>query len=272
MADLFAKSWQVSIGEIDISALDLTFQIKKSTKRSPNTCTVTVHNLSDSRREEIKSARRPLVQVRAGYRDENSLLFVGNARRQFQEIQELDTSLTVEARDKGNEYASARVSQSYAPGTRVVTVMADLVDALNIDRGNLSEFNNLTLGHGGSTFPDGFVSQGQAHRVLSRLVRGAGLRWSAQNGALQLLRRGRPLQTQAVLLSPSSGLLGSPTREDKGLVTAVSLIQPGLDPGRRVQLESRFISGTYEVKAVQYDGDTAADTWDATLTLKPINA
>lgn len=273
---LFGRTWALSVGELDVSELDLSFSIEKSTKREPNTCEVRVHNLSPDSRAEIEGARGPRVVLRAGFEDDGDpppVLFSGDARLQWTERDGTDFVTHVQARDGGRAYAEARVSRAYGPGVAVRDVLADAVDALEIGRGNLGEFSTAALRTGATRFEDGYVVDGPARGVINTILRGAGLRWSVQNGALQIMRIGQALQTEAVVLSPDSGLVESPTRvregTERGKVTARCLLQPGLDPGRRVVLESRVISGEYEVRKVTYSGDTKGNDWHATLEMRP---
>lgn len=267
---LFQRTWRVTVGGLNVSELDLTFDVEKSTKREPNTAEINVYNLSETSRSKISEEEDPTVTLRAGYEadgDQPPVLFVGDARRIFTAADGIDFVTTIQARDLGRAYQAARMNKSYGPGTPISTALRDAVDALGVGRGNLSEFD-VTLSNGARNFATGFVASGQAHRVLNSLVRGAGLRWSIQNGSLQLMQRRQALQTRAVLLSPDSGLVESPTKDEKGIVTARCLMQTGLEPGRRVSIESRLLSGTYEIRKTKYEGDTRGNAWHAIVECK----
>lgn len=276
---LFDRTWSVSTEDVDISDLDMQFQITKSVKREPNTAILRVFNLAPATRSRLEGPRREdqsTVKIRAGYRDQGDpppTLFVGEARRVYSEFDGEDIVTTIEARDGGIQYTAARLSRNYAPGTAVSVVLRDLVTQMGIGEGNLNEFEvAYALRNGASSFVDGYAVSGPIRRSLNAIVRGAGLRWSIQNGALQLQRRRTALQTSSVVISPDSGMLGSPTREKKGAVTVSTLIQPGLDPGRKFVVESRLVTGTYEVQRVEYAGDTAGNDWYARVSGKPVSS
>lgn len=269
------RRWVLSIGDLDVSKLDLSFKVTKSTTREPNTAEIRVVNLGRSNRITVESAERPTVILRVGYKadgDPPPVLFVGNARRVYTERETSDYVTTIQSSDGGREMFEARVARSYAPGVEVVAVLGDAVDALGLGRGNLPDFEAAySLRTSSRTFPDGFVASGPARRLVDSLTRSAGLRWSVQNGAIQLMQRGQPLQDTAVRLSSSSGLIGSPTRGQDGKVTAQSLIQPGLEPGRRIVLASDAIEGGFEVRKAVYSGQTDGTPWYATLELAPLS-
>jgi hypothetical protein len=271
---LFGRIWRLTAGDLDVSALDLTFNVSKSTSREPNTAEIRVINLSRENRARLERADRPRVVLRAGYEadgDPPPVLFVGDARRVFSERSGLDIVTTLQASDGGREIQTARISRSYAPGTEISKVLRDAVEALGVGVGNLSDFEGAYRArNGASVFPDGYAADGPARRVVQDLARAAGLRWSVQNGALQLLRVGQALQSTALRLSATSGLVGTPTRDEAGKVAATVLLQPGVEPGRRVILASDTIEGGYEVRQTVYKGDTSGADWYATLELAPL--
>ena len=272
MARLWERSWRVVVGPVDVSELDVDFTVFKSKKREPNKATVSVYGMSADTRQRIEGTR-PVVEVYAGYKPgDPSLLFVGQAIRSgvVTEADGVEVITTIEAKDQGDSYRTARINRGFAAGSTVEEVLTVAVDALGIGRGNLTDFTRgLALSNGATSFPEGYVASGAARDVVDAIVRGAGLRWSVQNGALTIRERGRPVQNRATLLRPDTGLVGSPTADERGVVTATCLIQPGLDPGRRVVLESRQFNGGYAVRSVEYSGSTSGGDWYAKLVLEP---
>lgn len=268
---VFGRKWQVSIGEVDVSGLDLTFDIVKSTAREPNTAEVRVYNLSSESRASIESEQHARLIVRAGYEDPPNTLFIGNARRIYTERDDKDFVTTILASDSGRELQTARISRSYAPGTPVKNAIRDAVSALGIGEGNLADFESSYRQRNGSmTFPDGYAAAGPARRVLDTLLRAAGLRWSVQDGALVVMQSGRPLERTAVLLSAESGMVGTPTKDEHGVVSVQALIQSGLEPGRRISIDSDALDGTFEVKRIVYKGETEGNAWYANIEARPL--
>lgn len=271
---LWDRRYLLTVGTLDVSALDIGFDVTKNTSREPNTAEVRIFNLSRSDRATLEAADAPRVVLRAGYLadgDPAPLLFLGGARRVYSAREGLDIVTTVTASDSGRELLTGRVSRSYAPGSRVTRALRDAVTAAGIGEGNLSDFEGAyTMRTGAAVFADGFVADGPARRVLHALARAAGLRWSVQNGSLQLQRAGQALQSTAPRLTSASGLVGTPTRDEHGKVTAQALLQPGLEPGRRVVLASEEIEGSYEIRQTVYKGTTAGAEWYATMELAPL--
>lgn len=270
MSRLYRRLWRVRLGTLELEDIAIAFKVAKDTSRQPNKLELEIRNLAESTRAQLEvSGRGTPVRLEVGYRDEGFFrLFDGQART-IETLFEAPTITTkIEARDAGDTYRRARVNRSYAPMTPVATVLRDLADSMDVGVGNLMELaGGAALEGGGRQFPEGTVVSGQASQEFDRIVRSMGLRWSIQDGVLQLQQRGRPLNATAVLLAPDTGLVGSPTKEKK-LVKARSLLQPGLYPGRRVDLRSRVISGGFEVRSVEYVGNTESQDWYCDLTLR----
>lgn len=277
MTVLYGRRWALQVDTLDLTDLDLAFKVTRSAAREPNAAEIRVWNLSRDTRAAVE--RGSLVLLRAGYEDPPTL-FRGDIRRAFTVREGPDYVTTIVARDGGRAYSEARFARSYAAGTRCATVLRDVIEAMEIGTGNLDEFESaFTLRNGASTFVDGYVAAGPARRTVNDLARAAGLRWSVQAGALQLQVRGQPLQTRAVVLAADSGLVESPTWDDvgqrtsgrRGVCQAKTLIQPGLDPGRRVRLEADLVSGDFEVRKSVATGDTRGNDWHLALDLRPVS-
>lgn len=272
MAVRFPRAWAVQVGDLDVSALDIEFSAMRSIRREPNEAEVKIYNLSPDSHKRLADQDSPTLILRAGYvsdGDPPPTIFVGDVRELYREPSGVDVVTRITARDGGRAFRQSRISKSYGEGTSVLRVLKDAVEAMGVGRGNLEEFQRFVELSGGATsFPDGFVATGPAHRVLNSILRGAGLRWSVQNNAIQIMRRRRALQSQIVRLTSDSGLVGTPTVDDKGVVTATALLQPGIDPGRLVRVDSREIQGDYEIRRVEYSGATAGGDWYAKLELK----
>lgn len=275
MSDLYGRTWELTIGSLDVTKLDLTFGVRKTSKREPNTAVIEVYNLSRASRSQVESELNALVRLKAGYGDDPPLLFVGTVRQAYSERRGPDIVTTIEASDKGLELTSTRLSRSYNPGTPVLSVLVDTLSALDIGEGNVNTFADAYRARNGTdNFPDGYVVSGSAKKVLNNIVRSAGLIWSVQDGVLQLQEPQKALNTPAVLLSSSTGLVGSPTqaapeRGKRSTVNAVSLIQPLLYPGAKVVLEA-MVEGTFEITEVDYTGETRGNDWYANLILRPL--
>jgi len=269
MAVLFGRAWRVQVGTLALGQLDVEFKVKRTLRARAGTCELIVYNLSEAHRAELRGLRRALVQIEAGYTDALAMLFRGDSRKVTVVREGTDWTCTVTGGDGEHALQTARVSRSFSAGARVEEVVGACADALGIGRGNLPEaLQGAELGRVGATFAEGTVVHGSAAAELARVLASAGFEWSIQDGVLQLLPVGRALQRTAVVLSPDTGLVGSPEVGKSRTVKAVGLIQPDLMPGRLVDLRSAVVTGLYRVEEVEFTGNTRGEEWYANLTLK----
>ncbi len=270
MSKFFKKVWRVSIDTLQTDCHDIAFEITKTKKRQPNTASLTIWNLSEPQRRQIEALSIPTktaagkathgrgkirVQIEAGYEGNTSLLFRGDLRTAITTREGPDLVTTIEGDDGGRDVLLARVSRSYAAGTPVKTAVRDLASALGVGTGNLEALTYTT--RGGGTFSNGTVLSGKADEQLTRLLHSCQLTWSIQNGALQILEAGKGLSTSAVLLSPSTGLVGTPSVSPEGYISFVALLVPGVFPGSRVKIQCPTLTTTATVVNVTHTGDSS---------------
>jgi hypothetical protein len=82
------------------------------------------------------------------------------------------------------------------------------------------------------------------------------LDWSIQNNTMVIRPKGGADAQPAIVISPTTGLIGSPERDERGGVTGRTLIINGLEPGRKIELQSEVITGNYVVAKTRLTGDT----------------
>ena len=119
-------------------------------------------------------------------------------------------------------------------------------------------------------FKKGIVVEGKVSKLLDKYVSGAGYQWSIQDGVLQVLAPSETTLETVYVLNAASGLIGSPEKGEDGTVKAVSLLQGGIRPGRRIQLDSAMVQGTFKIERVIHHGDTWGKDWYTEVEAKPI--
>jgi len=281
MGELFRRAWSIQVGTVLVRPdnvgreLACRFDVEKSTRREPNAAVVRIANLRPSRRRQLEELDEPTIEIVAGYQDDHSLIFSGDARDIYHKKDGATIWTIIESEDAGRAYRRATVQRSFEANTPVSRVLKYAVEALGVGLGNFSQFEaTIELTRGGRVYESGTVLSGFAHRQVDRICRGCGLRWSVQNGNLQLRGAGQPAETQSIRLTPGTGLIGSPAkgkkdeRTGRAPVTATSLLIPAIYPGRVVVVESDTVSGGYQVKKCRYTGDTSANAWHVQMELE----
>lgn len=260
----------MTIGSRDVSALDLAFKVERKSRGAPGLATISVRNPAPETISEASEGA--VVRLSAGHGDARALIFSGTIRDARVVREATDRVLVIQGRDIGSRRAeNATISRAYAPGTTIDTVVRHAVAALGIGEGNLRDALPIRLRNGAQTFASGYAAHGRASRILSEILAGAGLRWSVQHGALQVMRRGRPLSGRGELLSAPTGLVESPTWDERRrTLTVKALIRAGLEPGARLRVESEAARGDFEIRATTFTGDTRTAEWYATSELRQL--
>lgn len=271
MTALFDRVWRVQVGSLDVSSLAIRFKAKRTLAMRAGTLDLEIRNLRPEHRREIQTARRfhTFVEVIAGYRGSESLIFRGDLRKAVPMRDGTDWIVKVTAGDGEHAIRTARVSRSFAPGTTVQAVVQHIAEAMGVGIGNAATaLRGASLGALGDTLPEGTVLHGSASAELTRLCESARKTWSIQDGNLQILDLGGALARTAILLSPDTGMVGTPEVVNRRVITVTALLQPGLTPGQQVAVQSDALLTTapWRITEAEYSGDTHGKDWYAKLT------
>jgi hypothetical protein len=270
---------KLKFGQFEVDSeggLAFSFDVVRDLKKEPNQATFNVFNLSESRRREFEQGTDKIASLLVGY-DGQQLLEVFRGDVQVGVNTQTDRGdfvCTIKAADGERGFRGGRTSRSFRRGTGFLDVARGLAEDLIAGRGNLEETLQGQLAGGVTSQAEhGTVVTGSAADELDRLMRSHGLEWSIQGGALQVLRRGEGLNPP-VILSPDSGLIGSPEIEapesprQPALIKCRSLLSAELFPGRLVEVRSKFVRATGRIERAKYQGDTFSEQWYVDLEVK----
>lgn len=248
------------------SGMRIKFKIDKSLKKEPNTSEIVVSNLAEDRRKSLQQKNVKLL-LEAGYAETGmSRYFSGDVRTLDHVRQKATWESTFKLGDGERAWKFARVSESFAPGTRVADAIRTVAKSMGLDLGNVDK----KLGGVSAILDQGWVAAGSAARELDRLVSGIGKEWSIQDGGLQILDPYEALDLPIPEITPTTGLVGSPemgTAPTKGkpqLLRFKALLFP-VKPGGKVKLRSERYDGFVRVHKVSFEGDTHGGDWYTTI-------
>lgn len=256
----------------EITKLRVQCSIEKHIGSDPNTCDVTITNLSAGMRAEI--VKKPIViRIDAGYvQDVGAIhLFTGDLRYGYSKRNGADWETHLQLGDGSRAYAGARISKSYRKGTPAIIALRDAAASLG-----------LALPPGIAASPDlqkafasGRCLHGDVATEMTKLLAPFGYGWSIQNGKLQILSDSTTRADEAFLISQATGLTGSPEigapPKDGGpaTITIQNLLYPQLTPGCRLSVQSASISGTFRAERVTHTLDSHGATWTTSVEAKP---
>ena len=274
MAQLFQRVCTVQVDSLEVSGLRAQFHVTKTLVKEPNTLDLKVTNLSEHTRAGMQKKGAKVV-VLAGYPGTAAIIFSGDARSIDHVKDGAEWVTHVQCGDGERAYQFARFSQSFKPGTSVADVVAAAAKALGIDASQAI----ARVKQGGvralKQFVGGFAAHGKASSELDKLMQSLGLTWSIQDGSLQVLAGTETLKGQAILLTPDTGLIGSPDHGtpakpgQPAVMKVRSLLQPSIRPGCRIQIQSLAVNGQFRVQKVEHLGDTDGSDWYTDVEATP---
>lgn len=289
--ELRKRDWLVRVNGIEFKDLDCDFEVKKSLRPEPNSCSLTVFGLTREHRAAVEAlniydpkkvkgantnaklkdvktkrnvgvSRAPKtgnirVEIEAGYVGARSLIFRGDLRRGISKHDGPEISLEIEGEDGGRSVLASRINQSFPPGTRKVDVVKECAAALGLGLGNIRD----VLPYLATTYSHGTSVNGPAADALRNILRTARITYSVQNGVLQFVQAGQGLRGRAVLASQATGLVGRPERDAGGGLMVTLLMLPDVSPGSYLQLDAEDYQGSYLIRSVETKGSSYGQDW-----------
>lgn len=245
-----------------VSGLRVVFGIEKDSLSSSNKAQISIFNLSHDHAAAMKEPDS-VIMLDVGYGENIEQLFIGDITTPTTGRSGADWVTIIDAGDGQVALETATIDKAYMPGTKYSTVARDVIDKFK-EAGQVivtSVYDTLR------TFPDriqsGMSLSGQAVDLLDVLMGKLGAEWSIQDNEVMVLRPSEDTGEEAVLLTPETGLIGSPVVK-KESVEVTALIQANIKPGRLIDVRSRFLNGIYKVDKAKYVGDTHGAPWYVT--------
>ena len=242
---------------------------ERTLKPEPNKCEVSIYNLTPEHRNALTKVKTPVVSLAAGYKDQITQIFLGEALHVHHSKNKAgDIITTVSTTDGGQKLQTARAKSNFGKGIKAGDVLRVLVKSLGIKAGNLEDaVRKINAGKAASIYSEGVCLSGHAPLDMTALCRSANLEWSVQDGQLQILDVGRSSSVRAIVLDEGQ-LLDTPSISNKNVVEGSCLIQKDFTPGRQVQLAHEFVSGVFRLEKCGYTLDTWGDDWTVNFEAK----
>lgn len=248
----------------------IQFRTLKTDKPETNSMAVTVYNLNESSRQLFEDTKNRIV-LSCGYRAGDVLqVGVGNISRGITEFMHPDVLSTAECGDGLVTLRDSRVSLSYSSSVSAKQVILDIAKSMGLRlRPTIADINGR--------YTNGWAFVGSAKAALQQVTNRFQLEWSVQSEELQIVESRKPANAEVILISPDTGMIGSPQRKDDVEseltkakqppgIEVTMLLNPAIEPGAQVAIESRqFNRAQYRVKSVEHRGDTRGPEWYTTI-------
>jgi hypothetical protein len=246
----------VGLQKFEIRELDMEFEaelfLARGKKAAPNTCRVSVYNLSQASRD-LFSEEHQAIELYAGYGDSLGMIFVGETTNVSHERERTGWRTDIYAADGIKAWETLYFRGSFPAGTPSAVVLTEMAKATGLAF-TVDTFDADVLLKGESF-------DGRVKDTLDAFCKDRDLEWSIQYGTLEITAKDFPLirDPRIVVLSSDSGMLGQPVitarteesgkksvknkKKDKKekLIFGVrvrSLLNHEIIPGRLVQIKS----------------------------------
>lgn len=269
MADLFDRQALIRITQNNQiqktfdQRFRIAFEIAKTIGQEANTLKVSIYNLSRSNRAElVKSGQN--IEVEAGYSGNFEVVGIANVNRVLIEHNPPNIITTLEAADGVRTLRDVTLSLSFKGPVTVDRILDEVAEKMGIGRVDTGADVKGQYIHG-------FSFSGKAKEALNKLTAKANVIWSIQNNDLVIFDRFNSNLERVVLLTPQTGLIDSPqaledddaseTRAKNRGYKVRSLLNPKIEVGNLLKLESQDVTGQFRIDSVVHTCDTRANEW-----------
>ena len=278
----FDRQYRLTLGDYTLGAatedqpipLRISFSLQKTDLEAGNTGRLSVYNLGPVHLSALDRTDCP-VSLRAGYGNRLPLIFSGTVSFASTAAEGADRRTDIEAVDQLPALRDAYLSLSYSGSVSWRTILDDAANRMGVA---VRYSYNAAF----TDAPRGFSYVGKAAGILTRGCGCCGLVWSIQNGVLQIKRPGDVMRREVYVLSPETGLLGSPERvavnagEDGGETRlgwdAEYFLNGAITVDDYVYLQSRAATGYFRVYSVEYTGDNLGGDWKCRARLLEVES
>lgn len=277
-----------------VEGLTVRFSVTKDVSSKPNTGEITIYNLSKASRDALAQEKDYVIALRVAYGPSSTpaLLFVGDIQKVVSTRSGADWETKITAGDGEQALTTNIEPTTFKAGT---TSKEQVTHILGKEMKDMA-VGFVTSALGKSKSKRGKTVEGRAGDVVAKIAGDAGGEFSIQDGEAQITEPDLDTGEEAVLVSPGSGLIGSPAfvsrevrvkgndgkpvkgKDGKSVKHKVDgiefkcLINPDLKPGRAVRVVSEHFDGFYKVNKVKFEGETRGTSWYANCECTPLAA
>lgn len=281
MGQLFNRKAVATMGPkggegVKIEGLRVSFDITNTLGKPANNAKIMIYNLNESNKSILKSKENLSLKLEVGYGINNvDQLFTGDIVRSSTQRSGPDFISTIEVADADESLRKATLDKSYVAGTNEKTIIQEALEEMK-KTGQMIIGSIATLKD--SISQNGFSASGLASDVVELLAKKQNHDFSVQDNKSQILDENEDTGEEAIVLTPSTGLIGSPrigllgegaTKID-GIEFKALIQTTRFKPGRIVQIKSREVDGFFKILKSKFTGDTHAAPWFVNCEAKTI--
>ncbi len=260
---LFNRTASLTVGNV-VFNVRLNFNIEKEMTTTGGKAEIKAYNLSKNHRNSVEDdkAKNRKIYLSAGYDGQNKLIYAGSIFFAHSEREKADIITTFETLP-----ASVALQQAFLKISGNIDdygIYQQCLQALapfGGIKGHLSGAAQKALKAG--IYSKGFADSGTVSKFMDMITKRHSLKWNISREALNIFAKGEFEDQQEVLLSSDTGMIGFPSKVAANNYKAKSLLNPEMEPGRRVKLISKQLKLPGDLKVIKsvHVGDTLEGDW-----------
>lgn len=233
-----------SLGE---NGLSIDFDINFSDGKEPDVSEVVIYNLSDDSINQIKKDGYCIVN--AGYKSlgNKGNILSGDIEEVNTSWQGLDKLTKIKVTDGGKKWRKAKISKTYKENTKASLIMKDIVNVMGYEIVEIKPKKD-------KVYKLGKTINGYCSDILKMLVKDTESKMFVNKNRITIRDEKKGFETGFVL-SPESGLVGSPTinrdntgdKKEKITWEVRSLLNPKIETDSLIMIKSKVLDGKFRV-------------------------
>jgi len=240
----------------------IEFEVERTTGRNPNKATVKMYNLSLASRQWIEQPNQTM-QILAGEGIPGQIFFGDIHKKGVKTKPQNENTITeIKASDGQRKWRDSIFSKSYPPNITRSVILKDVIAAIGLSTGYIATIPE-------KRYSNGYAGVGWARDILTDIL-GNDAEWSIQAGSLQIVTKGDQIPGNAVVIKPSTGMIGSPERTDKG-VNVKTIFTREIVPAGPVTIEGNLFQGDLRVTKVVHKGNSQGLVWETAVKGMPLS-
>lgn len=251
-------------------AIHVNFNIEKTDGEASNECKLQIWNLSSEHKAMLKE-KGCVVEIRAGYGASMYPVYKGTVSEATETIDSGDRMIELELIEGLLEFdTNTTISMT---GQIVCQQVADyFLQQMGIPSVIYTENAKAILTE--TKYDNGYSFVGKCKVGFTEVLDKCGLKWSIQNGVVQVYLPGETITQQAYLLDTTSGLIDIPkkikVKLDSGEVPGYEinyLMNGAIGVNDLVNVKSKDLDGTFRIYKLNIIGDNYDGDWICTAQI-----
>lgn len=255
--DKFNRNYILEVGKRGGGTLRVTrpftveFEIHRNSLSSANVASIRIYNLNPTNRGQIRKDVFDYDDLRtisfsAGYGEKLSLAFKGHISQAWSVREGTNFITQIESFDGGFAFVNAVTDTSFPAETKQDAIIRNLVKSMpGVSEGVIGQYvGSISRGN---------TYSGPTTSILSEITGGG---FFIDNCRVNCLNDNECLQSSIPLINATTGLLGTPTKEQT-YINFDMLFEPSLQIAQLIRLESStadHFNGNHKVLSLKHRG------------------